>query len=250
MKKYFLILTLFICAAAFSQSSRFGLRSSPFVAALLKPVASAPSFSPSDIPGMMLWWDSRDQTVNNNTADWFDRIQNAKMAVKSGTPTNALKGVWFSSACMTNDPKFTFVWGGTNFSFFCVTYQETQPAGYQAIWTEGGPGNAFYISSKKLVFFSSGDRIFSDVLGDNTKTYWTFITTNDVAPDFGAFTNGVFSAGITTALPVSNTLDSMGDDNFSSFFKGWIGALMVWSNVQLTADNILNLSNYAVANWP
>jgi hypothetical protein len=208
------------------------------------PWYKAPSaFSPSDISGMAFYWNHNDLSVGTVTT-WTDRIQGLGFTQgdSSKRPTNSTTGVWFDAGkqltnSMADQGLRVSVW-------FDFTSQNPQNSGWQCIVCDKGATTGWFLlsSSPRIQDFAPG--------GSNTKLCDMASGVNYVVCRTQPVTTGKFyTNNVQGANPPAAVtgwiLNSMGSDNFSENYAGYIRFLAVWTNYDFTATDVQNLYTYS-----
>lgn len=199
------------------------------------------------IAGMAYFWSYADLAANSTVSTWVDRIQavDAHQGNSSIQPTNSSTGVWFNGSGMrlTN---VDFTLPQAKYTIWIVFTPTGASATYNCIFASKDGANGFFRHGPLLVYYQSADRIlFVPTAGTNYDMMYSNAGTGSAGGGIG-YTNAVATLTIIDK-GTAQTFGSMGSDNASEHFQGYIKFIGIWTNATLSAGNASTLYTYSQA---
>ena len=234
-----------------------------------------PLFVPSDIPGLVGWWDPNDADNYTLISDEYEQLLdksgqgNTINAHNSGTRAdqgtlNGLSTLRFvgSNELMKTAAKLTGL--TDDFSVVCVLKVDDFVAKtQQAPWSYEGSDNTPVFHPRletpdQMRFMARADGGGAKDTGawtnEFTGTEKVLTVTMDLDNEFDSWTNGVHAAGATLPKDVSGWAWTeedrfrLGGGIWASSFDGWVGDVLVYDHV-LTAVERLLVEAWIVDKW-
>jgi hypothetical protein len=236
-------LFFFLCSFLFAIFTPPVRAQHPFEKIISLAAPSAGFTSPTSIGGMALYWNYNDLSQGATINGVAAHQPNSSLQ-----PTNSASGLWFNSSRLTN-LAFTVNALGAPFSLWVVYKPNGTAAGYHAIVCDH-PGNngVFNNANAGIVYFNVTGR--QDMYAFAAGTSYDFLYRDSQALTNGAasgFTNGVATKTVTGANAPAWTINSIGSDNTSENFQGYIKFIGLWTNKVLTTSDAANLFTYSQA---
>lgn len=214
--------------------------------------ASAPSFTPADLPSLTYWWVYTDIPTNDViVTNWPARVGASTFEQASAAlrPTNTTTGVYFNAGTrLTNNPLATVnLTVGTKASLWLVLAPETSAAGVGSVVSDQtGDHPAIYTETDNqwsTAFWANGG-------GAGNLGAYLSGTNYDIAITFTnlginvVYTNNAVLRANASGGPYNENQRFIGGDPFGSNFRGRIREFAIFNDV-LTASDVSDLHSYA-----